>query len=234
MTCLGRLSPYDWVTGTPCIASWKFIETFDYGKFWAGLRSTIAKWESGVAASETFPEIQGRSYSGRPRPYMDCLYMIRLKDERQLFPAVQGWLRFLSNQIYSYCSLVYVLVYLALAPLYFLPQRSRSVNAVKHNRFTCTSTATPLFRATIRSRKACQQEREYRTKIMIGGKQADKYGKACPQTDASSRYGTAQPESCQGRTRNVWRVHSGDVCAAIVPLSATVWLFGSGLLGLMV
>jgi hypothetical protein len=30
-----------------------------------------------------------------------------------------------------------------------------------------------------------------------------------------------------------WAVHSGDVGAAIVPLPAAIWLFGSGLLGLI-
>ena len=30
-----------------------------------------------------------------------------------------------------------------------------------------------------------------------------------------------------------WAVHSGDIGAAIVPIPAAVWLFGSGLLGLM-
>ena len=69
----------------------------------------------------------------------------------------------------------------------------------------------------------CQQERENRTKIMIGVKQMDGYGTAC-----------RQPESCQGRILYVWRVHSGNGGAAIVPLTAAVRLFDSGLLGLMV
>ncbi len=41
----------------------------------------------------------------------------------------------------------------------------------------------------------CLQVREYRTKIMIGGKRVDGYGMACLQPDGSWRYGTAQPES---------------------------------------
>ena len=41
----------------------------------------------------------------------------------------------------------------------------------------------------------CLQEREYRTKIMVGGKQVDGYGTACLQPDGSWRYGTTQPES---------------------------------------
>jgi len=32
---------------------------------------------------------------------------------------------------------------------------------------------------------------------------------------------------------NVWAVHDGDVGATVVPVPATVWLFGSGLLGLI-
>ena len=41
----------------------------------------------------------------------------------------------------------------------------------------------------------CLQEREYQTKIMVGGKQVDGYGTACLQPDGSWRYGTAQAES---------------------------------------
>ena len=40
----------------------------------------------------------------------------------------------------------------------------------------------------------CLQEREYRSKIMVGGKQVDGYGTACLQPDGSWRYGTAQAE----------------------------------------
>jgi hypothetical protein len=41
----------------------------------------------------------------------------------------------------------------------------------------------------------CLQEREYRSKIMVGGKQVDGYGTACLQPDGSWRYGPAQSES---------------------------------------
>jgi len=41
----------------------------------------------------------------------------------------------------------------------------------------------------------CLQEREYRTKIMVGGKEVEGYGTACLQPDGSWRYGAAQPES---------------------------------------
>ena len=41
----------------------------------------------------------------------------------------------------------------------------------------------------------CLQEREYRSKIMVGGKQVEGYGTACLQPDGSWRYGPAQPES---------------------------------------
>ena len=39
----------------------------------------------------------------------------------------------------------------------------------------------------------CLQEREYRTKIMVGGKEVEGYGTACLQPDGSWRYGTTQP-----------------------------------------
>lgn len=41
----------------------------------------------------------------------------------------------------------------------------------------------------------CLQEREYRSKIMVGGKQVEGYGTACLQPDGSWRYGPAQAES---------------------------------------
>jgi hypothetical protein len=41
----------------------------------------------------------------------------------------------------------------------------------------------------------CLQQREYNTKIMVGGKQVNGYGTACLQPDGSWRYGAAQPES---------------------------------------
>ena len=45
-------------------------------------------------------------------------------------------------------------------------------------------TATPV--------DPCLQQREYQTKIMVGGKQVNGYGTACLQPDGSWRYGTAQ------------------------------------------
>jgi len=41
----------------------------------------------------------------------------------------------------------------------------------------------------------CLQEREYRTKIMVGGREVEGYGTACLQPDGSWRYGAAQPAS---------------------------------------
>jgi hypothetical protein len=41
----------------------------------------------------------------------------------------------------------------------------------------------------------CLQQREYNTKIMVGGRQVNGYGTACLQPDGSWRYGAAQPES---------------------------------------
>jgi hypothetical protein len=41
----------------------------------------------------------------------------------------------------------------------------------------------------------CLQEREYRTKIMVGSKEVEGYGTACLQPDGSWRYGAAQPAS---------------------------------------
>jgi hypothetical protein len=42
---------------------------------------------------------------------------------------------------------------------------------------------------------SCLQEREYRTKVMVGSKQVDAYGTACLQPDGSWRYGPAQTGS---------------------------------------
>jgi hypothetical protein len=41
----------------------------------------------------------------------------------------------------------------------------------------------------------CLQQREYQTKITVGGKQVQGYGTACLQPDGSWRYGAAQPGS---------------------------------------
>ena len=53
----------------------------------------------------------------------------------------------------------------------------------------------PTQYATTAPVNPCLQEREYRTKIMVGGKQVEGYGTACLQPDGSWRYGAAQPES---------------------------------------
>ena len=53
----------------------------------------------------------------------------------------------------------------------------------------------PRFYASTAPVYPCLQEREYRTKIMVGGKEVEGYGTACLQPDGSWRYGAAQPES---------------------------------------
>ena len=53
--------------------------------------------------------------------------------------------------------------------------------------------ATPQYPTTAQI-SPCLQEREYRTKIMVGGKEVEGYGTACLQPDGSWRYGAAQPE----------------------------------------
>ncbi len=72
-----------------------------------------------------------------------------------------------------------------------------------------TSRATPMSRVTTRKPappppqtvtqyetvypgNTCLQQREYRSKIMVGGRQVDGYGTACLQPDGSWRYGPAQ------------------------------------------
>jgi hypothetical protein len=54
--------------------------------------------------------------------------------------------------------------------------------------------STPQYPTTAQM-NPCLQEREYRTKIMVGGKEVEGYGTACLQPDGSWRYGAAQPES---------------------------------------
>jgi surface antigen len=53
----------------------------------------------------------------------------------------------------------------------------------------------PPWYATTAPVNPCLQEREYRTQIMVGGKQVEGYGTACLQPDGSWRYGPAQAES---------------------------------------
>jgi hypothetical protein len=45
---------------------------------------------------------------------------------------------------------------------------------------------------TVYPGNTCLQQREYRSKIMVGGRQVDGYGTACLQPDGSWRYGPAQ------------------------------------------
>jgi hypothetical protein len=52
----------------------------------------------------------------------------------------------------------------------------------------------PLQYANTTPANTCLQQREYNTKIMVGGKQVNGYGTACLQPDGSWRYGAAQPE----------------------------------------
>jgi hypothetical protein len=53
----------------------------------------------------------------------------------------------------------------------------------------------PAQYATTAPVNPCLQQREYTTKIMVGGKPVEGYGTACLQPDGSWRYGAAQPES---------------------------------------
>jgi hypothetical protein len=54
--------------------------------------------------------------------------------------------------------------------------------------------ATPQYPTTAQM-NPCLQEREYRTKIMVGGKEVEGYGTACLQPDGSWRHDAAQPAS---------------------------------------
>jgi hypothetical protein len=58
-----------------------------------------------------------------------------------------------------------------------------------------SSPPPPPQYANIAPVNTCLQQREYNTKIMVGGKQVNGYGTACLQPDGSWRYGAAQPES---------------------------------------
>jgi hypothetical protein len=51
------------------------------------------------------------------------------------------------------------------------------------------------YQTTYPGNNPCLQQREYQTKIMVGGKQVQGYGTACLQPDGSWRYGEAQPET---------------------------------------
>jgi hypothetical protein len=72
-------------------------------------------------------------------------------------------------------------------------------NSTDHGYYPQSNSAPPpppsIQYATTAPVNPCLQEREYSTKIMVGGRQVDGYGTACLQPDGSWRYGTAQPES---------------------------------------
>ena len=73
-------------------------------------------------------------------------------------------------------------------------QHSNTVDQGKSSQAT-DAPPPPSQYATTATVNPCLQQREYNTKIMIGGKQVDGYGTACLQPDGSWRYGPAQPES---------------------------------------
>jgi hypothetical protein len=64
------------------------------------------------------------------------------------------------------------------------PQATSSPPPPTPNQYVSTAPVSP-----------CLQEREYRTKIMVGGREVEGYGTACLQPDGSWRYGAAQPAS---------------------------------------
>jgi len=60
---------------------------------------------------------------------------------------------------------------------------------------TATSAPTETRYETTYPGNTCLQQREYQTKITVGGKQVQGYGTACLQPDGSWRYGPAQAGS---------------------------------------
>ena len=60
---------------------------------------------------------------------------------------------------------------------------------------TTSAPPPPPQYATTAPAYPCLRQREYNTKVMVGGKQVDGYGTACLQLDGSWLYGAAQPES---------------------------------------
>jgi hypothetical protein len=79
---------------------------------------------------------------------------------------------------------------------YGLSAYQHSNTADQGNNTQVTSEPPPPTQyATTAPVSPCLQQREYSTKIMVGGKQVDGYGTACLQPDGSWRYGAAQPES---------------------------------------
>ena len=77
---------------------------------------------------------------------------------------------------------------------YGLNAYQHSKTADQGNSTQVTSEPPPQYANTAPA-NTCLQQREYNTKIMVGGKQVNGYGTACLQPDGSWRYGAAQPES---------------------------------------
>ena len=81
---------------------------------------------------------------------------------------------------------------------YGLGVYQNSNSAEQDNYPQATSTpppSAPNVYASTAPVSPCLQEREYRTKIMVGGREVEGYGTACLQPDGSWRYGAAQPAS---------------------------------------
>jgi hypothetical protein len=78
---------------------------------------------------------------------------------------------------------------------YGLGVYQQSNSAYQGNNPQVTNVPPPPQYANTVPVNTCLQQREYNTKIMVGGKQVNGYGTACLQPDGSWRYGAAQPES---------------------------------------
>ncbi len=68
----------------------------------------------------------------------------------------------------------------------------------RHDSYPAAAAAPRSDDAAYRSRPAatastCLQEREYQTRVMVGGREVEAYGTACLQPDGSWRRGPAQP-----------------------------------------
>jgi hypothetical protein len=71
-------------------------------------------------------------------------------------------------------------------------QNSHSAEQDQYQQATSVPPPPPQYANTAPA-NTCLQQREYNTKIMVGGKQVDGYGTACLQPDGSWHYGAAQP-----------------------------------------
>jgi len=91
------------------------------------------------------------------------------------------WLGILGGGIAGY-TLSNILQDQAASPDYYSPAN------------TVPPPATVSRYETAYSDSTCLQQREYQTKITVGGKQVQGYGTACLQPDGSWRYGQAQAE----------------------------------------